>query len=538
MPLTYDYIVVGSGATGAIAARTLVQEGVNVAMLDIGVEDETYKDLIPDKDFITLRKEDYHQHNYFLGTKFEGIPWGTNKVGSQLTPPRNYLNQLTKKWIPFESDTFKPMESLAKGGLGGGWGVGCYLFSKPELEAVGLNEPQMLKAYETISEYIGISGTVDDGSPYSLRNLKNILPIYKVEQSLNGIYNAYLQKKNRINSKNIYLGHAGLAVLTKNMNKRDAHKYKDMDFWTDKDKSAYRSWMTIDELKTKQNFSYHKNCLVLKFIEHNNLVEVIVIRTDTNERQIFKCKKLILSSGVLGTARIVIRSFDYKQVQLPIICNPYCYIPCIQWRMLGKLMEQNKMSFGQLVLFMDDYKNNFDVGIAALFSYRSLLLFKLIKETPLNFADARIIMQHLQSSFIIAGIHHPENPSVDKFIQMKKDAISITGDILTGQYILSDIEVELNLKRENKIKWALRTLGCQPLQTIHTPIGGSIHYAGTMPFNSTNKPFTVLPNGQLSDTKKIFIADGSGFKYLPAKGLTLTLMANAYLTAINSLKNE
>ena len=51
MQLNYDYIVVGSGATGAIAAHSLVEEGVIVALLDVGVEDETYKQIIPSKDF-------------------------------------------------------------------------------------------------------------------------------------------------------------------------------------------------------------------------------------------------------------------------------------------------------------------------------------------------------------------------------------------------------------------------------------------------------------------------------------------------------
>ncbi|MGZ6539926.1 MAG: hypothetical protein ACXVEB_16235, partial [Bacteroidia bacterium] len=134
MQLDYDYIVVGSGATGAIAAHTLAEAGVNIAVLDIGVEDEQYKQIIPDKDFTTIRKEDVNQNSYFLGKNYEGIPWESTKVGSQLTPPRNFLTQLTEKLIPFESETFKPMESLAKGGLGGGWGLGCYLFSKGELD--------------------------------------------------------------------------------------------------------------------------------------------------------------------------------------------------------------------------------------------------------------------------------------------------------------------------------------------------------------------------------------------------------------------
>jgi len=190
------------------------------------------------------------------------------------------------------------------------------------------------------------------------------------------------------------------------------------------------------------------------------------------------------------------------------------------------------------VMFHDERGDNFDVGMAVLFSYRSLLLFKLMKETPLNFEDARIVMQYLQSAFIIAGIHHPEKPSPSKFVRLKPSAGSPTGDMLSGQYTLSDGELAANGARERKLKWALRTLGCQPLRTIHVPHGGSIHYAGTLPFDGSGRPFTLGRNGLLSGTRSVFVADGSGFRYLPAKGITFTLMANAHCVALEALKNE
>jgi hypothetical protein len=538
MQLNYDYIVVGSGATGAIAAHALVESGAQVAVLDVGVEDEQYKNLIPNNDFVSIRTAEKQQHDFFLGKQFEGIPWQTSKVGSQLTPPRNFLTQLAEKFIPFESDSFKPMESMAKGGLGGGWGLGCYQFSKPELDAIGLNEAAILKGYESVAAHIGISGIQDDASPYCLRDLQNVLPVSDLENNLNGVFTAYKKQKNSLNKKGIFVGRSALALLTKDRDDRTAVQYKDMYFWSDKDKSAYRSWITIDQLNKEPNFSYHKNCLVLRFKESEKGIEVIVKRTDTNEEQIFTCKKLILSPGVLGTARIVMRSFEHQKEKLPIICNPYCYIPCIQWRMLGTEIEQYKTGLGQLMLFLDEKNDNFDVGMASLYSYRSLLLFKLIKEAPLNYADARIIMQYLQSSFTIAGIHHPEKGSATKFIQMKQDADAYTGDVLTGQYILSEQETSTNKLREKKIKSALKSLGCKPLKTVYTPHGGSIHYAGTLPFKDNGELFSLHENGKLAGTKNVFVADGSGFNYLPAKGLTFTLMANAYNVAKNALKNE
>ena len=140
--MIHDYIVVGSGATGAQAAQTLVEGNGKVAMLDVGITDDKYKNLVPDADFVSIRERDLGQHSYFLGTEFEGIPWGGIKVGAQLTPPRRFITRDTERLIPLASDSFQPMESLAYGGLGNGWGLGCFVFSGPELERIDLILPQ------------------------------------------------------------------------------------------------------------------------------------------------------------------------------------------------------------------------------------------------------------------------------------------------------------------------------------------------------------------------------------------------------------
>jgi len=534
----HDYIVVGSGATGAMAAQTLVEAGVRVAMIDVGEKDEVYAPLIPDQDFDTLRRHDPHQHRYFLGDDFEGIPWSNTKVGSQLTPPRGFLTRHADKFIPFVSDTLSPMESLACGGLGAGWGAGCYLYSKAELAAAGLNEPEMLDAYETIARRIGVSGARDDGAPYCLRGLSSFQPPIELEENSAAIFRSYQRHRTELNGKRVFVGRQLQAILTRDMPGRKSMQYKDMDYWSDRDKSAYRSWMTIDELKKAGNFSYHAQCLAVKFSEDAHGVAVHVLRTDTGDRQVFRGKKLLLAPGVLGTARIVIRSFAYPNTTLPFICNPYCYIPCVQWRMLGKEVQRLRSSFGQLVMFLDDNADNFDVGMAVLFSYRSLLLFKLIKEVPLNFSDARILMQYLMPALTIAGIHHPEKPSSSKFVGMRRSDRTPTGDLLAGQYILSEVDKAANAAREQKIKSALRTLGCQPLRTLRVPHGGSIHYAGTLPFDPAGRPFTLSTRGLLAGTRAVYVADGSGFRYLPAKGITFTLMANAHCVARHALKNE
>ncbi len=48
-----DYIVVGSGCTGAMTAETLAESGKRVLVLDVGIENESSSEVYAD--FITKR---------------------------------------------------------------------------------------------------------------------------------------------------------------------------------------------------------------------------------------------------------------------------------------------------------------------------------------------------------------------------------------------------------------------------------------------------------------------------------------------------
>lgn len=535
MPQEHDFIVVGSGPSGAMAAQTLVEAGADTAMLDVGFQDLSYQDNIPDRDFISLRKEDSEQHEYFLGKQFEGISLGKIKTGPQLTPPRRFVVEGVEKWTPTVSSSFEPLQSLAYGGLGGAWGLACFTFSSIELKEAGLDETEMRAAYQTVTDRIGISGARDDGTPYCMRELNNIQPPTRLENSMELICSRYSKHAGSLHRKGFFVGRTALALLTEDLGARKATQYYDMDFWTNAGKSAYRPDVTIDVLKQNPYFIYYDKCLVIRFSETTNGIRVVVRRVDTDQEEIYVCKKLILAAGTLGTARVVIRSFDYTVDKLPILCNNYCYFPCLQPGMLGKKADDRKVSYGQLALFYDKNGSGIDVATVMLYTYRSLLSFRLAKELPFGFADNARLLSQIYPSLVIAGLHHPERSSQNKYIQLIRDDSSPTGDKLLAEYEQSVGEMSDDHARERQIKKALRKLGCFPLKRVHPGYGASIHYGGTMPFSTSNDPMTVSPSGRLGGTNNVFVADGSGFRYLPAKGPTLTLMANAHLVAVHAL---
>jgi hypothetical protein len=532
-----DFIVVGSGCTGAMAAQTLLEEGACLTMLDVGFSDKKYSVIIPDTDFVSIRNTDEQQHRYFLGDDFEGIPWGPVKTGAQLTPPRRFVVERVPELLPLDSQSFAPMESLAYGGLGSTWGLGCSVFSDREMEKAGLDKDTMHEAYQVVASRIGISAEKDDASPYTIGILSGYLPSMDIDSSSQKLLQKYLARKDSINREGFVLGKPALALLTQDKSGRKKVSYNDLDFYSDKEQAAWRPWMTVEQLKKQSNFRYLGNHLVLRFAEQLDGVEVKCLNLVTNETVVHHCKKLVLAGSTLGTARIVLRSFPREEHRLPLLCNTYSYVPSLHLRMLGKGMDQKRTGFAQLVMAYDPDGENSDVSIASIYTYRALLLFRIVKEAPLSFSDARIIMQYLLPAITIWGIHHPEEPTPSKCLWLEKDASSPTGDKLKAEYMLSPEERSRFTQRDKQFARIMRKLGCWALRHVDPGQGSSIHYAGTLPFSKRDLPYTIHPTGRLNGTRSVFVADGSGFRYLPAKGPTFSLMANAHCVAKEVMGN-
>jgi hypothetical protein len=304
---------------------------------------------------------------------------------------------------------------------------------------------------------------------------------------------------------------------------RVGQRYHDMDFYADKEKSVFRPAFAVDELEGFSSFRYRRPYLALRFRETNG-VEVEALHVETGRVETFRARKLILAAGALGSARIVLRSFDRYDVPVPIVSNPYTYVPCVLLPALGKPATDRRHSLTQVGAILQSRTGGRRLH-AQIYSYRSLLLFKIAKEAPLPVSTGFRVMRELVSAFVIVGIHHYDAPSAAKRCVLRR-----TGETTDALEIVYETDVEterLQARDESVLLGGLRRLGCWPLKRIHPGNGSSIHYGGTLPMQRADGELTVMPEGRLRGTSSVFVGDGSSFPSLPAKGLTLTLMANA-----------
>jgi len=518
-------IVVGSGASAVHAAFPIVEAGIPVTMIDVGYEDRKYEDIIPKKPFAEIRRNEKDQYRYFLGDQLEGLQFGDITVGAQLTPPRQFITALTEKLTPVKSDSFFSMESLAAGGLARGWGAGCFPYTDRELARMHLSRALLNEHYAEVAQRIGVSGADDDLIPFYEMPLK-LQPPLEIDANAQSIQASYLSRSGEFKARGFALGRAHLAVLSQPLAKRTACRYLDMEFWGDLDQSVYRPTYTLEELKERPHFKYLDGYLVERFTEKSGEVIVGAYNTRNRSREEFRADFLVIAAGTFGTTRIVLRALERFETKVPLVSNPYTYVPMVNIRRLGKPDTGPRYGLTQLCAVYHPEDSTDAMLHGQLYSYRSLLNYKLMKEIPLPFRASIRLVKMLLSGFCILGIHHEDRPSDKKYSMLHKSK-GTSPDVLEIEFALDQKTLRQQEAMENRMLSCFRKLGCYTLKKIHNGSGSSIHYAGTFPISLENRELTVTSECLLRPTNNVYLADGSVFPYLPAKGPTYSFMANA-----------
>jgi hypothetical protein len=529
-----DFIIIGSGCTGAIAAKTLVDQGREVTLLDVGHIGD-YSTISEGETFTNIRQTSSKQEDFFLGKEFEALANLNQTNPSHLTPQRTFITELVEKYLVWDAGDFNPTESLAKGGLGNAWGLGSYVYSKEELEKAGLEVNSMQKAYKWLNQVISISGGDDFAGNYS--NGKLFQPEPGIPLDFNGerLWKRIQTREKSLKQMGFSVGRAPLAISTQTTKNGKTYDADDLDFYSTGVTSAFRPINMIEQLEQTGQLRYIPNQLVTRFEELENHINVHTHNITSGKNEMFQCKKLIMAAGALGTARITMRSASVTR--LPIICNPYSFIPSIQIPLLGQANCGYQTGLAQMAIYYDPKKTHEEVAMGSLYSYRSLMGFRLTREFPFDFKSGQAFLKLIMPAINITGVFHPESGSDTKYIELMSDSTQITGDFLRGTYQQSSEELKAIKATEKAFKRALGKLGSKAIKVKRNLAGASVHYGGTLPFNNDNCILSTHPKGKLNGYKDIYIADGSGFRFLSGKGLTLTLMANAHNVANYAAKD-
>lgn len=447
MNYQFDAVVVGSGPAGAHAAYPLVKAGLNVAMIDGGLED--------------LKKETKQIIIDTIGTNGK-----KTSHAFDLIKEKNAIFEKTYDLLKIKSN-IEIVQSLAKGGLSETWHGICDFFSDSELEAIGLPHNEIKREYDGISKLIKLQFS----SPLDLHS--KVL----------------------------------LAKATRNTIKENTIYQVPMVF-------SYRTSSFIEELKRCKNFVYIPNQLVYRVEEKRNHVEIHSLSIDKKDESSTNASFLILAAGSINTTRIILQSFQLYNHKKSFLTKANYVVPCLHVASLGKKNDRKKHKLGQVAIASKERNRGVDSFFIQLYRLNPLFLQKALQYIFLPKKIALPLLSVLAPYIVIADVRFPAFESDMTYCKLKKEA----GKRDTLEIVFKETREELtrHKKEYDNIKKQLLSLGLFPLRTI---IGyTSSHYAGGL---------SVDNNGKLHKGSRIYIADSSSWKVLPAKPPTMTIMANA-----------
>jgi hypothetical protein len=189
--------------------------------------------------------------------------------------------------------------------------------------------------------------------------------------------------------------------------------------------------------------------------------------------------------------------------------------------MLGKPVRDDRHSLSQLTALLKTEHRDRGYISAQLYSYRSLLLSRMLKSIPFPPSLGLLFLRLTATAFTCINIHFPDWPSSHRWMSLDRNGS------VRAECAWAEEETAWMNRHERRLLKHLLALRCIPLGIAKPQHGASIHYAGTLPYDEADKPLTTDAAGRLRGFQSVFVADAATWRFLPAKGLTLTLMANA-----------
>ena len=439
-PPEFDLLIVGSGPSGSHAAMEAVAAGRKVALVEIGYSDDQPQKFDPSKTFSEIRRTDPNQHTYFLGENPVTVLRNQGRAGPHLTPGRQYMIRNMDQLFPLESDSFLPLQSSGLGGLGVSWGANCFALEDLRTgDGSGSPPSAMAGYYAGAAGEAGISGRTDDALTPLIANLDHgvIQPPLPLDSNAETILRRYQAKEERYKASGIYLGQSLLAMLSQNLGDRQANPQTDMDFWGDAGRSVYRPRYTIEKLKARSNFTHLTGRLAQRFLPGQDCVTLECRNLETGAAESISARKLLLAAGAINSGRLALASSRDYQSRLPILCNPNHWVAAVNLSMLGKPARDRRHSLSQLTVLMRAECDGPDYVLAQIYSYRSLLLFRLLKDIPLPPKQGLLFLRLLATAFTCVNIHFPDRPSTDRWIQLEARE---SGDVLRASTSYSAAE--------------------------------------------------------------------------------------------------
>ncbi len=517
--------IVGSGPAGVSCAHALLCKGLEVTMLDSGLELEDDRAKLIEN-LSKTDPEDWDSRSIDLikgntvastsGSFFKGV------YGSDF-PYRE-----VDKYLPYEATDTQPRISLAKGGLSNIWGAAVLPYTQEDIDDWPFTLKELIPHYESIFSFMDLAAVNDDLVNKFPLYSKTYKPLKLCNQSVDLIKD--LEKnKNILNSGGFFFGTSRLAVSPEPAEGKAGCVYCGLCHYGCPTSAIYNSSYTLEELKKNKNFHYIKNVIVQKVSESNGKVNIFAISKLKNEPITFTGTRVYLACGVISTTKILLESLEAYDKELIIKDSQWFLIPLIRYNKSPNVVKEKLYTLSQV--FVELFDSNISKNTINLQFYMYNDLFLNAIKNILGFSYPLFqfpVNELLDRLMLVMGYLHSDSSSAFSIKLEKGNPSKLIMKANTNKEVNKTVSSVYKKIFENK--HLFKAIPIPGITKIPNPGYGS-HSGGSFPMKLKPNEFETDILGRPTGFSKVHVVDSTVFPSIPATTITLTIMANAYRIA-------
>ena len=522
-------VVVGSGPSGVHFARTLLDAGRRVKLIDVGYRRP--QPVLPGRRLDQLKEDLPDPISYFLGSDFDGITFPGNEGEYYGVPPGKSFVFDEPVGFAFRERGFAPLFSFAQGGLAEAWTGGVYPFNEAELTDFPFSFADIEPAYAEVARRIGVSGEIDDLSRFMPPH-DHIMGPLELDRHSRVLLDRYARVRRRLNEGlGCWIGRSRLATLSRPHQGRGACTYLGRCLWGCPIDALYTPSSTLRECLENPDFEYVPDVYVTHFdYDARRRITAVNGRTGGGSPVRIETDVLALAAGALNTARIFLESIFRETgeiLRLPgLMDNQQVLVPFVNLDMIGIPFDPSSYQYHQLGLGLsvDDPRHYVHGQITTL---KTTMVHPILQNLPLDLRASRSAFRRIRSALGLVNVNFHDTRRPTNVVTLapragRESELVVEYEPAAGERLHIDGAIR-------RVRAALLKLHCiAPRSMMHVrPKGASVHYSGLLPMTNGGGTCTAGPDGRSRDFDNLFFADGATFPFLPAKNITFTLMANA-----------
>ncbi len=298
----------------------------------------------------------------------------------------------------------------------------------------------------------------------------------------------------------------------------------------------YCSSQTLRQLLEHDNFTYIPDTVVKRVNEKSGFVEVIAESYTNRSSIVYNCSRVYLACGFLNTAKIILESMEAYDQPLTVKDCLYFLIPLLRYKGAKNIMNTELHTLPHIFLEVLDKSLSEQFIHMQVYGYNELYLTAIGQKLGGLYKLASPFMGFiLDRLFTIQGFLHSDiSPNISIRL-ISKDQPYLVCESETNH--IGKTVVKGLVKKLFKNRKYLKAIPISKALQISKP-GRSFHTGGTFPMRNSPVSFESDIYGRPYGLNRIHLVDSSVFPSIPATTITLTLMANAYRIALESINLE